>query len=160
MHHNSFVSFLLLSLTANAAFAEHIIRFNAGLDSENEVPPVESSAKGFANLRVDLEKGRISYRLKAKKGQDLLGASGCHLHCGAEDENGPVIAFLAGVLQGGVKKLEIRSILTEINIINKETGCGSNLEELAQSMIDGNVYVNLHSDMYPSGEIRGQLELV
>lgn len=120
---------------------------------------MDSDAKGSAEFEVERRQGttRLEYHLEWKKGTDMLAAAGSHLHCAPAGENGPVVAFLAGVIAGGVDgKFEIEATPTDASIVNP--ACGGTLDELVQSMEDGNVYVNVHSAANPSGEIRGQVE--
>ncbi|MGK2924815.1 MAG: CHRD domain-containing protein [Lysobacterales bacterium] len=46
--------------------------------------------------------------------------------------------------------------MNDDSIINDT--CGANIAELVDSMLDGNVYINVHSTNMPSGVIRGQIE--
>ena len=35
---------------------------------------------------------------------------------------------------------------------------GFPIDELIGQMLDGNIYVNVHTDQFPAGEIRGQVK--
>jgi len=86
----------------------------------------------------------------------MLGAEGAHLHCAPEGFNGPAVATLAGeVISGFDGMLVIRAAMTDANIADDPT-CGGSLANLAEAMLDGNVYVNVHSTDFPAAEVRGQ----
>lgn len=131
--------------------------FKARLLGANEVPPVETEALGLAKFRFNRELTYMSFSLFVRGGVGLLGANGAHLHCAPAGENGPVIAALAGeVMPGFDGRLLIRSGLTDANITG-DTVCGSSLADLAHAILDGSVYVNVHSADFPAGEVRGQI---
>jgi len=149
------VSYWLLAGTAHAGGHN----FKAYLKGGNEVPPVETDTRGRARFRFNRHLTYMLFTLTARNGEGLLGASGAHLHCAEKNENGPIIATLAGAaipgpgFDGG---LTVRAGLTDASI--QETDCGTSLADLAEAMLDGGVYVNVHSAANPGGEIRGQVK--
>lgn len=130
--------------------------FHADLSGDQEVPPVVTDTSGKANFHADRAETEIRFRLSLKNGEDLLGVAGAHIHCAAAGANGPVVAFLAAAVPGGLDgKVDIRATLTDANIVNP--ACGSTIAELLDSMQAGNTYVNVHSVGNPGGEVRGQI---
>lgn len=111
----------------------------------------------------------IAFELEFRNAtNNMLGEAGAHLHCGAADQTGPVIAFLAGVIQGGTPpavtsatpggfngSFETKAVLTANNITNNS--CGSTIAAIVQAIRDGRVYANVHSTLHSAGEIRGRL---
>ena len=78
-----------------------------------------------------------------------------HLHLGAAGTNGPVIVDLGdGVLNGDSVRLRV----SEQDL----TGplAGASFVEFLNEVAAGNVYVNLHTAMFPAGELRGQVSFV
>ncbi len=153
---------LALALAGGAASAsDDDPEFSARLNGAQEVPPVDTASRGRFRAELDDDK-RLVVRLRVRTARHaavaLLGFAGAHIHCGDAVTNGPVIAFLAGVIPGGVDGLyRTRSELTDANVM--PTDCGSNLSEVIESMIEGDTYVNVHSLANPGGEVRGQIYL-
>lgn len=142
---------------ASTAYGNGALNFRVPLSGEEEVGPVTTDTTGMALLHVDRERTEIRYRLTIRDATDILGVAGAHLHCAPAGQNGPVVAFLAGQSPGGYDgTVEMRATLTDANIINAT--CGANVADLVQSMLAGEVYVNVHSTANPGGEIRGQIE--
>jgi|SRR3972149_11049078 len=132
--------------------------FKAVLTGANEVPPVQTDATGKAEFEVNRDQTKIKFELKIRNATDILSAAGAHIHCGEEDVNGPVVAFLAGSVNGGFDgKVEIEATLTDANVI-AGSACGTTVAGLVEAMRAGNTYVNAHSPAHPTGEIRGQIE--
>lgn len=128
--------------------------FVAELSGEEEVPPVATDASGEAKFEVDGDV--LLFELEIQDAVDLLGAAGAHIHCAPAGENGPVVAFLAGVVPGGFDgTIGVKASLTDDNIVN--SACGGTIGELVASMSAGGTYVNVHSPEHPGGEIRGQI---
>ena len=72
--------------------------------------------------------------------------------------NGPIVVFLAGLHAASLDidgKWVSNATITNTSIIN--TLCGATVSALAQSIRNGNTYVNVHSVAHPGGVIRGQL---
>ncbi len=145
-------------LSAGPALGSGTVVFRADLSGANEVPPVVTDTSGRAKLKVDLDEGTIDFDLRVDDGSALLAVAGAHLHCAPAGVNGPVVAFLAGVVPGGVSgRLRIQATVNGANIINP--ACGATVLELVDSILAGQVYVNVHSAAFPGGVVRGQLGL-
>ena len=133
--------------------------FQARLTGDQEVPPVETRTRGRAHFTVNRGLTEIRFFVKVRVKDDdvgLLGFAGAHIHCAPAGENGPVVAFLAGDVPGGlIGKVEFGGTLTDDNIVNP--ACGVDIAELVDAMRDGDTYVNVHSLMNQSGEVRGQI---
>jgi hypothetical protein len=128
------------------------------LSGENEVPAITSSVTGTATVDL-LEDGTIGYAMTLVNpdGVLLLGAAGAHIHCGASGMNGPVVAFLAQPVDGGLltSPLEVSGVLDDSSIVN--AACGSTIAMLYASIKAGGAYINVHSTENPAGEVRGQI---
>lgn len=130
--------------------------FHADLSGDQEVPPIVTDTSGKANFHADRGETEIRFRLSVKNGDGVLGAAGAHIHCAPAGQNGPVVAFLAAAVPGGLDgKVDIRATLTDANIVN--AACGATVAELLDSMQAGNTYVNVHSSDHPGGVVRGQI---
>jgi hypothetical protein len=135
--------------------------FLAELSGDNEIPAVETDTGGLSRVKFSQDLSRLNFMLVVDKG---IGITMAHIHCGAEDENGPVAVWMAGqhpALDGEAVGWDVDGIwvgdatVTDANVV--PTDCGQTLEELAQAMADGNMYVNVHSVEFPAGVVRGQL---
>lgn len=147
----------LLSLTVVAASGSGDRKFRASLEGGNEVPPVQTDTSGKFRIEFEDDYSEATFRLDL---DDAVRVTQAHLHCGERGENGPVVAFLFGFHDAGwdVDGTFLKEVtLTDANIINTETDCGSTLEELAHAIREGKVYVNVHSVAVPSGVVRGQV---
>ena len=150
---------VLVSLSlASPAFARGL-EFEAELTGDEAVPgPVMTDTTGEAEFKVNRKRKRIKFSLEVEDAVRILAGPGGHLHCGAFGETGPIIAYFAAGLPVGLNgDVEIEGSWDDGNIL--PTDCGTTIDEVVESMIAGNTYVNLHSADFPSGEIRGQVEL-
>jgi hypothetical protein len=144
----------LLAFSAAPALAEReqSNQFTAELSGANEVPSVESEGEGVAI--VNLSRDGIRFKLAAGNIDEVTQA---HIHLGAPGENGPVVAFLFGFVEGGVTADGVlaRGTITEADLVGPLAG--QPLSALAEAIRSGNAYVNIHTVDHPGGEIRGQL---
>lgn len=115
---------LVFMLLAGSVYSNDSLEFKAKLTGDQEVPPVETPARGEAKLEVNEDQTKIEYELRAKSPKEnedrigLLGAAGAHIHCAPVGVNGPIAAFLSGVITGGVDgKVKIKATLTDANIV-------------------------------------------
>jgi hypothetical protein len=84
----------------------------------------------------------------------LYGTAGAHIHCGASDENGPVVTTLVtpGVMRDYT--IIVTGVVKAFDIV--DDSCGATVEELLTALDNGSAYVVVHSEENPDGEIRGQ----
>ena len=108
------------------------------LSGSEEVPPVKTKASGSGNILITPNK-TVSGSIRTIG----VAATMAHIHSGAPGQNGPVVIPLAK---------------TGDNVWSVPDG--AKLPDAAYKDFEaGRLYVNVHSDAYPGGEIRGQLEL-
>lgn len=127
-------SILLLAFAAGPALADMV--FEAELMGSNEVPPVESGAYGLATIILNEAQTQASYTV-IFAGLEGGAQTGAHFHMAPADENGPVVFPL--------------------DLGSPVAGTWDISPEDAQALIDGNIYVNIHTEGFPAGEIRGQM---
>ncbi len=140
--------------------------YEAELEGENEVPDaVETDAEGEAKFQYIPARNELRYKVKLEDIEDVTQA---HIHLGAPDENGPVIAFLlkfADSVTGPEEDaVTPRGALVEQGTITADDvialdGFDGSLESLIAEMDAGNTYVNVHTVENPAGEVRGQIVL-
>lgn len=145
------------AIVASSAAAGGAFNFRVELSGDQEVPvPIDTAARGVAILHVNEALTEIRFRLVVDGADNILGAAGAHFHCAPAGVNGPVVVFLAGAAPPGFGgRIEMRATVDDDSILNP--ACGDNIADLVGSMLDGNVYVNVHSMDHPGGEVRGQI---
>lgn len=67
--------------------------FFAKLRGRNEVPPVETDARGEGFFKLSRDELSLKFKLDLFDIEDVVAA---HLHLGLKGKNGPVVAFLFG----------------------------------------------------------------
>ena len=148
-----FLSFAAASLTlalmgiAAAAAAPPRSTFVVVLTADEEVPhcaPATNASRGVATFRVtDEASGTVQYRIVANNLPGTITAS--HIHLAPEDVAGPVVQPLTltpgaenGVIGEGM--FQNPALVTALRASPQ------------------NYYVNVHSNVCPSGVIRGQFD--
>ncbi|MBS1130610.1 MAG: hypothetical protein H6R16_1612 [Proteobacteria bacterium] len=127
------VPFALLLAAANL-YAESPISIS--LTGAAEVPPVTTTATGMVNINV-LPNRTVSGSIDTKGMVPTMA----HIHEGAVGKNGPPIITL---------------IRKDDNAFTVPADTKFS-EAQYTSYLAGNLYVNVHSQAYPNGEIRAQL---
>jgi hypothetical protein len=138
--------------------------FRADLVGYQEVPAVSTPASG--EFRARLKGGVVQWRLSYR---DLEGAvQQAHVHFGQFAVNGGVSVFLCSNLPGapaGVQRCPappatISGAITANEVVGPvEQGIApGEVGELLAAMRAGVTYANVHSDKFPNGEMRGQID--
>jgi CHRD domain len=112
--------------------------FHATLTGSQETPPVETQASGTATLKLNADK-TLSYEVVTA---GPITAFAAHIHRAPPGVPGPILFPLAGgprVWIGTTPPLTV---------------------EQQAALINGELYVNAHTDDHPAGEIRGQIMFV
>lgn len=136
------------------------------LRSFEEVPAVSSTARGFFKARVREGAGTIEYELSYQGLQGDIRQA--HIHVGQRSVNGGISVYLCQTVTNpdptglapvcGASPATVTGTLTAANVIGP-TGQGiaaTEFAELVRAIRAGVAYVNVHSSLFPGGEIRGQ----
>jgi hypothetical protein len=133
-------------------------RFGGVLNGAQENPPVATAAVGSVELILNQVTNTFSIdvfvtgiELPAPGGLPDLSAS--HIHLGAIGVNGPVILNL-GTANWFADGNGIRLRRTGLSFTGPDAA--ANLAAL----LAGNTYVNVHTNVNPTGEVRGQLNFL
>ncbi len=110
---------------------------NVELTGAQEVPPVETDAKGEAEVTFNSDTRQLSWEL------DYSGlssdATAAHFHGPADPgENAPPVVPLEEFADGAEGSAELT-------------------EEQAEQLMAGKMYLNIHTEENPNGELRGQV---
>jgi hypothetical protein len=141
---------LAFSLPAQAL----TLQFNAGLNGANETTPTGSTATGIATLFYDDNNTALTtddsynFSLSAFGLSGLV--SGMHIHApAAPGFNGPVVVPLTSP--------NFLVFNSASSILIGGAGIAPPSSVFLSQLQAGLAYVNLHTVLYPGGEIRGQL---
>lgn len=144
------------TITSSSSYAQTIpSTFHAILEGDEEVPPVDSDAKGAAIFRTSNDGTELNYRLIVANIEDVTAA---HIHLAPRGENGDIVAFLFDPeepTEGRTNGVLAEGTITSADLVGPLEG--ATLSELIDEMEAGNTYVNVHTVDHPSGEIRGQI---
>jgi hypothetical protein len=130
--------------------------FQASTRGAGEVPPVDTDATGRTRVKLNHTETELGFQVLLRQ---ISGVTQAHIHYGLPSENGPVVAFLYGFTppSGTFNGKLARGTLTEADLINTFAG---DFPGFVQALRAGMLYVNVHTDSYPAGEVRGQLGAV
>ncbi|HEX2150320.1 MAG TPA: CHRD domain-containing protein [Actinomycetota bacterium] len=117
--------------------------FSIDLSGANEVCDADTcggNGTGTAEVDINSDENQICYEITLEGVQNVQAA---HIHSGSAEEAGPVVVNLEyeGDDQGADKCVDGVS--------------ESDLEDISED--PSNFYVNVHSEQYPDGAVRGQL---
>ena len=129
--------------------------FVAVLTGAEEVPPRATAAHGRAEIYV--EGNTIHYAIEI---DDAANITAAHIHNAPVGVNGGVRLFLfphpgSGLTSGMFSTTEKAILVQSTAQASDVTGITFN--ELLTLMRNGGAYVNVHSTLFPGGEIRGQI---
>ncbi len=130
-------AFVLTSCDDDNVDDDNIIMFKAELKGSNEVPSNTSEAKGTTLLTFN----KKTMMFNASTTYTGLTPLGGHIHMAEKGVNGAVVYPFGTKLTSPI--VFQSGVLTEDQV---------------KALMDEKLYVNLHSEAYPGGEIRGQLE--
>lgn len=141
MHRTS--TLFALAAAATAAHAD-TFEFFADLSADNEEPPALSPAEGAMTGTYDSDTNTFSFAWDIINLIGAPSAPGAHIHDGDPGVNGPIVFGF-----------ESDSWPTLGNA--SWTGMTS---EQVDELFAGGYYINFHTDLFPGGEVRGQILLV
>jgi hypothetical protein len=139
------------------------VLFQARLTTEAQVNGVQEetpdSASGLVIAILDREENVLKYSLTYRGLSNKPTMS--HFHRGDSGEEGPPVRTIFGKPElEGVPKSAPNG--TDGFVSGEWSGEGEQplTEKLINALLAGDIYVNVHTELNPAGEIRGQLEEV
>lgn len=146
-----------------AALAETL---HVQLISYEEVPSRSSAASGQFRAFIDDAAGTIRYELSYSGLEGDVRMS--HIHFGQPGVNGGISIWLCqtadfldptGLAPTCPQSGTVTGLLTQANVVGPaDQGIApAELAEIVAAIRAGFAYVNVHSSLFPGGEIRGQL---
>ena len=137
---------MILGLVATMALAGTVLAVETTLTAtlagvqEGDTPGDEDGS-GSASIVIDPAAGTACWTLSA---ENIMPVTQSHIHIGAEGESGDIVVPLdvdgfEGSSEGCIEPMEDAAVLQEI--VDNPAG----------------YYVNLHTEDFPAGAIRGQL---
>ncbi len=141
-----------------ATFPQGVRNFRAKLTGNQEVPPVETKAQGQAIFQLSRDGQKLSFRIIVSQ---LNNVTMGHIHLAPAGENGPVVAWLypAGpppqLIPGTTNGVLATGIITADDLVGLLAG--ATMADLVEYLESGGAYVNIHTQQFPAGEIRGQI---
>ena len=125
----------------------HSADFIAILSGDHEVPANDSKARGVAHVRYNFLEDTVDVTVLIANFTNTLTDS--HIHQAPVGVNGPVVVGLGGA---SVYRQRGKTYYGRF----EDLPYGGDLLQL----LDGGAYINVHSDVLPGGEIRGQLRFL
>ena len=138
-------------------------RTRARLIGYREVPAISTDGRGTFRARMV---GDHAFRFRLRYGDLSSHVQQAHIHFGQKSVSGGISVFLCSNLGNGPagtatcpQSGQVTGTITAAQVIGPE-GQGisaGEFDELLRAIRAGVAYVNVHSDNFPAGEIRGQL---
>lgn len=127
--------------TTIADKVEGVTRLTAELSGAAARPdPGDPDGSGTATVNIDATEAKVCYEVAV---QNLDRPTGMHIHEGQADASGPVVVPLT----------------TPAGTNTTTTGCADADRGLLGRLVarPGDFYINVHTDRFPAGAVRGQL---
>ena len=146
----------LLLLPAAAAQAE-TINARAVLGGGEEAPtPVLTGAVGVADLAIDTDARTIAVEIRMFNIPSATTAG--HIHVGPKGVSGPVVVNFP-IPRDRVGDLSLSFTVSAANLSPNPALGINTMDDVIQAIVGGGAYVNIHTAVFPAGEIRGQIFL-
>jgi hypothetical protein len=156
------LTLLALSLLAGPASAAE--QLSARLRGFDEVPAISSFGNGFFSATIDEVAGTITWTMTYGVMNGKVTQS--HIHFAQKGVNGGIWVFLCSNLGNGPAGTQacptapatISGTIRASNIIpvSAQGIQAGDFGPILRAIKTGTTYVNIHTDKYPGGEIRGQ----
>ncbi len=181
MHRNAILLIALFLLLGSPALAGGISTQNllspqqevTGGGADPFVPaPVASESQGFAKARVDFDRRFSSVRVDLQYDRLDGEVTRLHFHCAIAGENGPIALGLIDTVNADFDNSDVVTLDEDAQTISgrltlddfpETDACAdaigqpiNNLVALSRAIDDGLIYLNLHTDAWPAGEVRAQ----
>lgn len=147
---------LFLAATVGVSAEASLVTFTANLTGSQQVPtPNSSPATGSAILTLDTVADTYTVNLSVFNMDpanlvNVASFSPVHIHVGGAGVNGGILNDL------GAPSNTTRSDFGTFGFVYSGSGIAVDAATKAE-LLANNTYINIHTNRYPGGEIRGQL---
>jgi hypothetical protein len=148
-------------------------RIEADLTGYEEVPSVSTFASGEFHARISRDEQSIEYILRYRGLQGIVTQG--HIHIAQLSVNGSIVIWLCQTATnkdptnlsdqcpaGQETEAVVTGKITAANVIAGSMApqqlTAGDLAEVIRAIRAGAAYANVHTDLSPGGEIRGQIE--
>jgi hypothetical protein len=146
----------------HSALMDHTREFSTHMMGSKEVPPVDEGVTGDTKVSMNDDGGNMYFVLNVQNGHQVTMS---HLHCAPEGANGPIVVTLFHNEDGVDINGQLASgDISDGDIASTGAKCADtighpihNVQELADAIKNGQIYVNVHTEAHPAGAARGQL---
>lgn len=135
-----------------------VTSFTAHLSGDMEVPANDSKATGQVSFQLSKDGTELSYKLIVANIDNVRMS---HIHLGPVGSGGGIVVWLypsappMQLIPGTTNGILAQGVITSDNLMGALAG--KTLADLVSEMKAGNAYVNVHTNQFPGGEIRGQV---
>ena len=142
-------------------------KFKADLIGFDEVPALSSTASGTFRMEIDPTDTSFDYEVSYS---GLVGnVTQSHIHIAQKGVNGGIMVFFCTNLGNGPPGTQacpgpnagtVSGHITAADVVGSASAQGiaaGEFAEVLRAIRAGSVYANVHSSVFPGGEIRGQL---
>ena len=158
---------LLTVLAIGVALSQDLKMFRVTLSGFEEVPAVSTSGHGTFRAMIQPGESSVQYQLTY---DELEGdVTQAHIHFGREGTNGGVAVFICSNLGNGPAgtpacpppPATVSGVFTADDVVGPAAQgiAAGELDELLRAMRAGATYINVHSTLFPGGEIRSKIDV-
>ena len=123
------------------------------LNGKNEEPSrPDVTATGISGFIINSGNSKVWYQIEA---EGLNGVTQAHIHSGIAGKNGPVVATLFKGNKDSVNGALVQGSITADKLEGPLKG--KSISDLIDLFNKASAYVNVHTETFPDGEIRGQI---
>ena len=142
------------ALAANASAQTLTANLNGG----EETPILNTGAVGTAEVIVDETNQEFTVTLRVFNIPTPTTAG--HIHIGAAGIAGPVVINFPDAIVGRTGDFAMTFRVGPNQFVARPAIGINTVQDAIQAIVNGNSYVNIHTQQFPAGEIRGQLAVV
>lgn len=164
---------IALVSASTVVFAQGFKKISELLTGYQEVPAVSTTGSGTFNARISNDESRIDWELSYS---DLEGAvQQAHIHFGNLGVNGGISVFLCtnlgngpagtqpcpappATISGTIVAADVSPNIPATAAARTQGINTGEIDELIRAIRAGSTYVNVHSTLWPGGEIRSQID--
>jgi hypothetical protein len=139
--------------------------FTAKLYARNEVPAISTYALGTFTATLNADRTELAWELSFDHVQGTVTQA--HIHFAQAGVNGGIMVFLCSNLGNGPEFTPHCPASGTISGVAKAEDVGAlavaqgveqgSFFEFSRALLQGVAYANVHSDLFPGGEARGQI---